>query len=46
MKFARKLGKGGKVGAAPVIIAKPASVNRSFDPTTEETLFFPRLVGG
>jgi hypothetical protein len=23
-----------------------ASVNRKFDPTAEETLFFPRLVGG
>jgi hypothetical protein len=23
-----------------------ASVIRSFDPTAEETLFFPRLVGG
>jgi hypothetical protein len=23
-----------------------AEVNRTFDPTAEETLFFPRLVGG
>jgi hypothetical protein len=26
--------------------AGKASVTRSFDPTAEETLFFPRLVGG
>jgi hypothetical protein len=27
-------------------VAGKATVTRSFDPTAEETLFFPRLVGG
>ncbi|MEZ0081505.1 hypothetical protein ABIF72_003979 [Bradyrhizobium japonicum] len=27
-------------------VAGNATVTRSFDPTVEETLFFPRLVGG
>jgi len=31
---------------AAVRDAGKATVTRSFDPTAEETLFFPRLVGG
>jgi hypothetical protein len=32
--------------AAVRTAADEVSVTRSFDPTAEETLFFPRLVGG
>jgi hypothetical protein len=32
--------------AAPRIASGEPIVTRTFDPTVEETLFFPRLVGG
>ena len=37
-----------KVGFTAAVRTAPGevSVTRSFDPTAEETLFFPRLVGG
>ena len=40
-----KLTKGGFT-AAVRIAPDQVSLIRSFDPTAEETLFFPRLVGG
>ena len=37
-----------KVGFTAAVRSAPGEVSaiRSFDPTAEETLFFPRLVGG
>ena len=37
-----------KVGFTAAVRTAPGevSVTRSFDPTAEETLFFPRIVGG
>jgi hypothetical protein len=37
-----------KVGFTAAVLTTPGdvSVTRSFDPTAEGTLFFPRLVGG
>jgi hypothetical protein len=37
-----------RVGFTAAVRTAPdeVSVTRSFDPTAEETLFFPRLVGG
>jgi len=34
------------VGFTAAARTGPGQVSRSFDPSTEETVFFPRLVGG